>query len=257
MLIDTHVHLSDKRFDDDREEVIKGFAQNNLEKVITVGYDFNSSTQGFDLSQKYESVYVAIGVHPHDAENYTEEFEVFARSVAQNKKVVSIGEIGLDYYNNPVPKFVQKQVFVRQLQLADELKLPVIIHVRDAYQDAIDILKEYRHLLKHSGVMHCYGGSLELAQEVLKLGLYLGFDGPITFTNSNVADKVVKHLPKDKVLIETDCPYLAPHPYRGQRNEPKYVALVASKMSQVFEMDEQELIKQTNENAKNLFFKLK
>jgi len=256
MLIDTHVHLTDDRYKDDLQQIIDNFAENNVEKVINIGYDLNSSKGGYELSQKNERIFAAVGVHPNDASEYNAECEAFIRRVANNKKVVAIGEIGLDYYWNKENKDLQKQVFIKQLELANELNLPVVIHVRDAYGDVLELLKEHKHLLNNSGVMHCFGGSLEYAKEVLKLGLYLGFDGPITFKNSNTAEEVLKYLPKDKVLIETDCPYLAPHPFRGSRNEPKYVNLVAKKMAETFGITEQELIEQTNKNAKKLFKKL-
>ncbi|MGD9901557.1 MAG: TatD family hydrolase [Spirochaetales bacterium] len=256
MLIDTHVHLNDDRYSGDLDEIVTNFKADNLEKVITIGYDLNSSKKGFEIASKYDEVYVAFGVHPHDALNYSEDFENFVTKNASNKKVVAIGEIGLDYYRNDVPKEVQKEVFVKQLKLANKVGLPVIIHIRDAYEDALKVLKDNKNLLNNSGVLHCYSGSLEYAQEVLKLGLYFGFDGPITFTNSNIAEKVLKHLPHDRVLIETDCPYLTPHPFRGQRNEPKYVGLVAKKLAETFEMSENEAINLTTKNAKALFTKL-
>ncbi|PKK95775.1 MAG: hydrolase TatD [Tenericutes bacterium HGW-Tenericutes-4] len=257
MLIDTHVHLTDERYSEDRTNVIENFKHNNVEKVINIGFDFLSSKQGFELSQNHKEVYVALGIHPCDAASYTQEFNEFVKEIANNKKVVAIGEIGLDYHYGTNEKELQKQVFIKQLELANECKLPVVIHVRDAYEDVLNILKEHKHLLGHSGVMHCFGGSLEYAKEVLKLGLYLGFDGPITFKNSQICERVLQHLPIDKVLIETDCPYLAPHPYRGTRNEPKFVSLVAQKMAETYKISEQECILKTNQNAKNLFKKLR
>ena len=256
MLIDTHVHLTDTRYDEDRTKLINELKENNLEAVINVGYDFESSKEGFALSQKHNEVYVALGIHPSNAEEYNEEFEAFVTEVAQNNKVIAIGEIGLDYYRGKETKKLQKEVFVKQLKLANKFNLPVIIHVRDAYEDALSVLQQNKHLLNNSGVMHCYGGSLEYAREVLKLGLYFGFDGPITFKNSHIAQKILKHLPKEKVLIETDCPYLTPHPYRGQRNEPKYVDLVVEKMAESFNVTKEECILLTNNNAKTLFKKL-
>ena len=256
MLIDTHVHLTNEAYKEDRENILNTLKQNGLEKVINVGYDVLSSKEGFLLSQKYDNVYVALGIHPYSVEEFNDDFVKFIKEVAQNEKVVALGEIGLDYFRGKENSEVQKKVFIEQLKLAYECKLPIIIHVRDAYEDVLNILKENKHLLAYSGVMHCYGGSLEYAKEVLKLGLYLGFDGPITYKNSQTADRVLQHLPKDKVLIETDCPYLTPHPYRGTRNEPKYVSLVAKKMSETFMLSEEECILLTNKNAKTLFKKL-
>jgi len=256
MLIDTHVHLTNDAYEEDRENILNSLKQNGLEKIINVGYDVLSSKEGFLLSQKYDNVYVALGIHPYSVEEFNEDFVKFIKEVAQNEKVVGVGEIGLDYFRGKENSDIQKKVFIAQLKLAYECKLPIIIHVRDAYEDVLNILKEHKNLLAYSGVMHCYGGSYEYAKEVLKLGLYLGFDGPITYKNSQIADKVLKHLPKDKVLIETDCPYLTPHPYRGTRNEPKYVSLVAKKMAETFMMAEEECILLTNKNAKALFKKL-
>jgi len=218
MLIDTHVHLSNDCYKDQLQNIIKNLENNNIEKVINVGFDFNSSKKGFKLSQFYENVYSALGIHPNNASEYSAEFEQFVDECASNKKVVAIGEIGLDYYRDKSQKELQKQVFIKQLKLAHKHKLPVILHVRDAFQDVLEILTEYKHLLSNSGVMHCYSGSLEFAQKILQLGLYLGFDGPITFKNSKIATNVVKHLPINKVLTETDCPYLTPHTYRGKQN---------------------------------------
>jgi|LGOV01.1.fsa_nt_gb TatD DNase family protein len=257
MLIDTHAHLNDARFESDLKKIIDELADNNLEKVINVGYDLASSKRVFELSQNNERLFAIVGVHPHDAKNYTEEFEIFAKSVADNKKVVAIGEIGLDYYHNLSTKPQQKDAFIKQLILANELKLPVVIHVRDAYGDTLEILQNNKHLLNSGGVMHCFSGSLEFAREVFKLGFVVSFGGPVTFTNSKIAQNVVKHLPMDKILLETDCPYLTPHPHRGTRNEPKYVGLVAKKIAEVFEISETELIAITNKNAKRVFSKLK
>lgn len=256
MLIDTHVHLNSERYNEDRLKLINEFKENNLEKVISVSYDMKSSKDNFELSQKHKKVYCALGMHPHDAKEYCSELDNFIKDKSSNVKVVAIGEIGLDYYYDLSPREIQKQVFVKQLEIANELGLPVIIHIRDSFGDALEILKENKHLLNNSGVVHCFSGSLEFAKEMLKLGLYLGFDGPITFKNSNLAEKVVKYLPIDKILLETDCPYLTPAPHRGERNEPKYVALVAKKVAEVFEIDEEQLIAQTNKNAKALFKKL-
>ena len=193
MLIDTHVHLTDDRYKEDLKDIIDAFEENNIEKVINIGYDLTSSKAGYELTQKHERIFAALGVHPNDASEYNDECETFIKQVAGDKKVVAIGEIGLDYYWNKENKDLQKQVFIKQLQLANELNLPIVIHVREAYGDMLELLKEYKHLLNNSGVMHCFGGSLEYAKEVLKLGLYLGFDGPITFKNSNIAEEVVKY----------------------------------------------------------------
>ncbi len=260
MIIDTHVHINDKRYDKDREKLIKEFESNNLESVIAVGFDLQSSKEVFDLSQKHNNIYSAIGVHPHDAKDYVNNFEVienFITKNANNKKVVAIGEIGLDYFRNESSKEEQVAIFENQIKLANKVGLPIVIHCRDAYGDTLEILKKNKQYLNNGGVMHCYSGSVEFAKEVLKLGFYISFAGPVTFKNAGKLIDVVKSVPFDKMLIETDCPYLCPEPKRGQRNEPKYVRYVADKIANILEKSYSECYAQFTKNTKEIFKKMK
>lgn len=229
MLIDTHVHLNDPRYKGEVDEIINSFPRDNLLKVICVGYDRVSSVLAYEQSKKYNNVYAGIGIHPHDSKNINEDDYTYFKSIATDRKVVAYGEIGLDFYYDHSERDVQEKAFIEQLHIANECSLPVILHVRDAYQKAYDILREYRGLLNNSGVMHCYSGSAEMVKQYVDLGLYISFSGVITFKNSKKED-VVKAVPLDRLLVETDCPYLSPAPYRGSKNYPKYVNCVAEQI---------------------------
>ncbi len=252
MLFDTHAHLDDKRFDDDRDELIRGLPERGVSRVITPGIDVDSSKKCVDLADKYDIVYAGVGIHPHEASKLEDNYLDQLRTMAQNKKVVAIGEIGLDYYYDFSPRDIQKQRFIEQIELAAELKLPIIIHNRDSHEDMLNILREHKDLI-NGGVMHCFSGSWEMAKIVLDLGLYISLAGPVTFKNAKKPVEVAKNVPLDRLLIETDSPYLTPVPYRGKRNDPGHVALVAQKIAEIRGITAEEVGRITTENALNLF----
>lgn len=252
MLFDTHAHLDDKRFDDDRDELIRGLPERGVSRVITPGIDVDSSKKCVDLADKYDIVYAGVGIHPHEASKLEDNYLDQLRTMAQNKKVVAIGEIGLDYYYDFSPRDIQKQRFIEQIELAAELKLPIIIHNRDSHEDMLNILREHKDLI-NGGVMHCFSGSWEMAKIVLDLGLYISLAGPVTFKNAKKPVEVAKNVPLDRLLIETDSPYLTPVPYRGKRNDPGHVALVAEKIAEIRGITVEEVGRITTENALNLF----
>ncbi len=257
-MIDTHTHLDFKEFDHDREEVIKRFFENGGEKLINVGCDMHSSGRSIDLVRKYENIFASIGVHPHDANTVDEAVLNKLKELAVQPKVIAIGEIGLDYFRNLSPKEKQIKAFKIQIELAENHKKPIIIHCRDAYVELLEILKSYK-TSGWQGVIHCFLGSWQIAEELLKLGFYIGFTGAVTYvkritlTSEPEIFKVIKNMPLDKILIETDCPYLSPVPHRGERNEPLFVKYVAEKIAEVREVDVREIEKVTSGNARRLF----
>ena len=257
MIIDSHCHLSDARLKDRQEEIISSLSANGIESVFEVGWDLQSSKDALELSRKYSQVWAAVGTHPHDAKSYDDESESFYKRAAQDKKVIAIGEIGLDYYYDLSPRDVQRRVFREQLELAHALSLPVALHVRDAYGDCLDILKSSRHLLAHGVLLHCYSGSAEMVREFSALDCYYAFGGAITFKNARHNLEALAAVPRDRLLLETDSPYMTPVPYRGKTNFPKYVGLVADKMAQVLSLPREEVERITAENTKRLFFKMK
>ncbi|MDF2636707.1 MAG: hydrolase, TatD family [Pelosinus sp.] len=251
MLFDSHAHIDDEKFDADREEVIQRAIENGVTGIINVGACMASSARSIALAEKYKSVYAAVGIHPHDAINALEaDYEQLAQWATLDK-VVAIGEIGLDYYYDFSPRDVQHSVFVRQLDVARQTDKPFIIHDRDAHGDLLDILKKEAKGLK--GVLHCFSGSLEMAREVIKMGYYISIAGPVTFKNAAKLPEIVAKVPLERLLVETDCPYLTPQPYRGKRNEPAYVKLVAQQVADLRGMELTDLAKATSENVRSLF----
>lgn len=252
MFFDTHAHLDDERFNDDRNELIRGLPSRGVSRVINPGIDIDSSNKCIDLSQKYEILYAGIGIHPHEADNVEDGYLDVLGTMAQHKKVVAIGEIGLDYHYDFSPREIQKKCFVEQIELSAKLKLPIIIHNRDSHQDMLDILKSNKELLV-GGVMHCHSGSWEMTKILLDLGLYISLGGPVTFKNAKRPVDIAKNIPLDRLLIETDSPYLTPVPYRGKRNDPGHVGLVADKIAEIRGMDVEEVGQITTQNAIKLF----
>ncbi|NLN14518.1 MAG: TatD family hydrolase [Tissierellia bacterium] len=252
MFIDSHAHLDDSRFDGDRDILIKSLKDNDIELVINIGADLQSSIDSLKLADKYDNIYATIGVHPHSAKEVTEETLEEFRKLAKHPKVVAIGEIGLDFYYDNSPRDIQRKWFREQLKLAKELNLPVVIHSREATKETYDIIKEEQDGTLR-GVLHCFSASKEVAMEYIKLGFYISLAGPVTFKNARVAKEVAKAVPLDKLLIETDCPYLAPEPNRGRRNEPKYVRYVAEKIAELRGIPVEEVAEQTRKNTKELF----
>lgn len=252
MLIDSHVHLDDKRFNRDRDRIIRELKSNGIELAINIGADLQTSIASVSLAEKYDNIYATIGVHPHSAKEVDESTMEILKSFASRDKVVAIGEIGLDFHYDNSPRDVQRKWFIEQLKLAKEVDLPVVIHSREASQETFDILKEAQDGSLR-GVLHCYSGSPEMAKEYIKLGFYISIAGPVTFRNARVLRDVAKAVPLDKLLIETDCPYLTPEPHRGKRNEPIYVKYVAGTIADVKGISYEELAKATNKNTKELF----
>ncbi|HHV38486.1 MAG TPA: TatD family hydrolase [Tepidimicrobium sp.] len=252
MLIDSHVHLDDGRYDRDRDHLISSLKENGVDLVINIGADLQSSIRSVSLSEDYDNIYAAVGVHPHSTKEMSDSTIDTLKSLASRDKVVAIGEIGLDFYRDLSPRDIQRQRFIEQLELAKEIDLPVVIHSRDAAGATFDILKEAQDG-NLEGVLHCYSGSMEMAMEYIELGFYISLAGPVTFKNARVPKEVAKAVPLDRLLIETDSPYLTPEPYRGKRNEPIYVRYVAGTIAELRGISFEEVANRTSENARRLF----
>ncbi|MBZ9684940.1 TatD family hydrolase [Clostridium estertheticum] len=231
MIFDSHAHYDDDAFNEDREKIILGLKDKGVIGVLNCGASLEGARRSVELSSEYDFIYSAVGIHPEYAGIVNEEVIEELRNLAQNPKVKAIGEIGLDYYyeENP-PRDIQKAAFKLQMELARELKLPVVIHDRDAHKDTLDILKEFPEVI---GTVHCFSGSVEFAVECLKLGYYIGFTGVITFKNAKKIAEVAKVVPMDRILVETDCPYMAPEPNRGKRNQSDYIEFIIEKISEI------------------------
>lgn len=251
-LIDTHAHLNDSRFSKDLPDVIGRAAHAGVSTIINVGFDLDSSQAAVDLAQKYKSVFATVGVHPHDAGRVETGWADRVRSLATEKKVVAIGEIGLDYYYNHSSAQAQEAVFREQIRLAKELGLPVIVHDRDAHEEVLTILRE-EQAWEAGGVFHCFSGDVSFVHKCLELGFYISLAGPVTFKNAKDLQAVATEIPSNRLLIETDSPYLAPVPYRGKRNEPAYVTAVVHHVSKLRGESIQDVAAQTSENARKLF----
>ncbi len=250
--IDSHAHLDDERFDEDREELINSLQENGIEAVLNPGADLKTSRAAVALADKYPFIYAAVGCHPHDSKFMDDDTMNIFRELAKDKKVLGIGEIGLDYYYDNSDRETQKIWFREQIRLAKELDLPYIVHDRDAHEDIIRIMKEEYHSGTR-GILHCYSGSVEMAREFMKLGFYISLGGPVTFKKAKTPKMVAKEVPMERLLIETDCPYLAPEPFRGKRNEPKLVKHVAEEIAEIREVTASEIAEKTKENFKRLF----
>lgn len=252
MLFDSHAHLDDSRFDEDRDAVIKRAKEKGVQYILNPGADLNTSINAVSLAEEYDMIYAAVGVHPHDVKDMDEATLGIIKSFTSKEKVVAIGEIGLDFHYDHSPREDQRKWFRRQIELAKEVKLPIIVHDREAHGEVFDILKEYK-AGEFGCVMHCYSSSLELAREYVKRGIYISLAGPVTFKNAAKTYEVAKEIPLEWLLVETDCPYLAPIPYRGKRNEPAYVRQVAEKIAEAKGISFEKVAQQTNENARRLF----
>ena len=251
-MIDTHSHLFEDEFKDDLIECIERCKANNVNQIILVGFSVETNEKAQKLSKEYDIFYPTAGLHPSEAtSNYQKDFEYLVDFINNNNKIYAIGECGLDYHWTKENIDYQKELFKLQCELAIKLDLPVIVHSRDAQQDTFDIIKSYNGKLK--GVMHCYSGSLELAKEYVKLGFYVSLGGPVTFKNAIEPKRVAKEIDINRLLIETDSPFLAPHPNRGKRNESSYVKLVLEEIASLRDISAEELDKITTENAKKLF----
>ncbi len=251
-LIDTHAHVADSEYDEDRDAVLARARAAGVQLVINVGYDAASSRRSLALAEREDMVYAAVGFHPHDAAAVSEESYSELRRWCAQPKVLAIGEIGLDYYRELSPRGLQAAVFRRQVALARELRLPVVIHDRDAHEDVLAILSE-DGARGVGGVMHCFSGDETLARRVLDLGFYIGLDGPVTFKNGQTAQAVARLVPADRLLLETDSPYLTPVPFRGRRNEPAHVRLIAEAIAELRGISLDQLAEITTANARRLF----
>lgn len=252
---DNHAHLSDEKFDEDREELICNIKEAGVESFISAGYSVESSKQGIALSQQYDFIYTTCGVSPNDIPQTEEELwkmlDEIKELAKQNEKVVAIGEIGLDYYWNQENKELQRQAFIKQIKIANDLNLPIVIHTREAVMDTLEILKA--HPVNKKGVFHCCPFNRELVKEALKLDFYISFAGPTTFKNSKNANEIIEMVPNDKILIETDSPYLSPEPLRGRRNDPRNVRYIAQKILEVKGLRLEEVANMTYENAERIY----
>lgn len=248
-IFDTHAHYDDSRFDEDRDELISSLKEKGVSHIVNCGCDLRSSLTTLSLAEKYSFIYAAIGVHAHEAEDTTEGDLAEIEKLYSNSRVVAVGEIGLDYHYDFSPRERQLEIFERQLILANKLDLPVIIHDREAHEDTMNLLKKHRP----KGVVHCFSGSAEMAKEIVKLGMYIGLGGAVTFKNAKKPVEVAEYLPPDRLLLETDAPYMTPVPFRGQRCDSSHIAFTAEKIAGIKGIDTQELINTANENAKRLF----
>jgi len=251
-MIDSHAHYDDEQFDADRDEIILKAVEAGVTGIINAGCDVESSRLAIALSEKHREVYAAVGVHPHEVSSCDENTLSVIEELAKCNKVVAIGEIGLDYHYDFSPRDLQKEWFSKQLELAAKLGMPVIIHDRESHQDVLDIVKSFRSQ-NITGVFHCFSGSVEMAREVLGLGFYLGIGGSLTFRNARKPADVVKYAPMDRLLVETDCPYLAPEPHRGKRNWSGYLPYVIEKIASIKDMEYSEVERITSDNARRLF----
>lgn len=252
-LVDTHTHLNDAKFSEDCESVIARAREVGVTRMINMGDTLASSERAVTLAEAHEGLYAGVGIHPEEAFEMTAREDDILAAWATKPEVVAIGEIGLDYYweKDPDKRRLQQRIFIRQLDLARQLHLPVCIHDRDAHGDTLAILKREARGIR--GVLHCYSGSLEMARELLKLGWYLGVDGPLTFKNAAKLPEIVRAMPLERLLVETDAPYMAPVPMRGKRNEPSFVRFVAAKVAELRGLSFEEVARVTTCNAENLY----
>lgn len=254
MLIDTHCHLNDEQLENDTKDIIERAKEHNVKKLVCVGASLSSSVKAVEIANEYDNVFAVIGVHPDDANTFNDDILDKLRELAKNnKKVVAIGEIGLDYHFVQDNKEAQKQCFIKQIELANELDLPIVIHTRDAMGDTLDIVRKYKDKIKKGGIFHCFHGSKEVLCEINKMGFYVSYGGAITFNNANSLREIVKQTPLDKILTETDCPYMAPVPLRGTINEPKNIDLIFEKMCEIKNISKNELEKIIENNTKKIF----
>jgi TatD DNase family protein len=250
-VIDTHAHLQWPDFDKDREEVIKRAFSAGLQAIVSIGYDLNASREAVRIAEGHDRIYAAVGIHPHNAKTVDTESLEALRKLAQNRKVVAVGEIGLDYHRDLSPRVKQKEAFEKQFALARELRLPVVIHDREAHADVLQLMHSFASSV--AGVMHCFSGSVEMAKEAIDQGYLISLAGPVTFPNATNLHRVAQWLPEESIVLETDCPWLAPQSKRGKRNEPAFVLETARKVAELKGIPVEELIQITSQNAKQLF----
>ncbi|MBP3684620.1 MAG: TatD family hydrolase [Oscillospiraceae bacterium] len=251
MLFDTHAHMDDHAFDTDREELLASLPEQGIALLMNPGCSLASSRNTDRLSREYDYIYAAVGSHPDVADEVNEAvLEEYRMLCKQNPKIKAIGEIGLDYHYEDIPREIQLRAFRMQMQLAKELNLPVIVHEREAHEDGMKVVAEFPEA---TGVFHCYSGSAEMAKELVKRGWYIGFTGVLTFKNARKAVEVASAIPLDRIVLETDCPYMAPEPFRGKRNDPGKLYRMAEKLAQIRGMTVEEIHTITTENGKRLY----
>ncbi|GLI51208.1 deoxyribonuclease [Tepidanaerobacter syntrophicus] len=249
MFVDVHAHLDDEAFDTDRQEMIKKIEEAGI-IVVNAGSDMASSRFSVKLAEEFDFIYACVGIHPHEAKKVEKDYLTELEELAKSPKVIAIGEIGLDYYYGSSEKDAQQKVFREQIELAKSLNLPVVVHDRDAHKDTADILKNIK---PERGLMHCYSGSLEMAQEFIEMNFYFSFGGVITFKNAKRPKEVAAKLPSDRILLETDCPYMSPEPYRGKRNDPTRIPIIAAQMAALRGVMLEEIERITYSNFNRLF----
>ena len=251
MLFDTHAHVNDPAFDEDRESLLASLPENGISYMLNAGCSLASSYDCIALAEKYPYIYASIGTHPDTADEVNDGvLEQYRQMCKAHPKVKAIGEIGLDYYYETIPREVQMKAFRMQMELARELNMPVIVHEREAHQDGLDIIREFPQV---KGVFHCYSGSAEMARQLVKLGWYIGFTGVLTFKNARKAVESAQAIPLDRIVIETDCPFMAPEPFRGKRNDPSKVIKVAERLAELRGISVEDAIRITCENGKRLY----
>ena len=250
MIFETHAHLNDPAFDEDRDFLINNLPQKGIEAVMNVGCCLESSHDCIALAEKYPFVYASVGSHPDSADEVNEEVIEKYRQMASHPKVLAIGEIGLDYYYETIPREIQQKAFRMQMELAKELDMPVIVHERNAHDDGMRIVKEFPTV---KGVFHCYSGSAEMARQLVNMGWYIGFTGVLTFKNARKAVETAESIPLDRIVLETDCPFMAPEPFRGKRNDPGYLYRMAERLAEIRGISVEEVHAVTTDNAKKLY----
>jgi len=252
LIFDTHAHYDDERFDEDRDTLLKQLHQEGISYILNASASPESLEDSIELSEKYPFIYAALGIHPHDADKMNEDLIDKIRVLSKKDKVVAIGEIGLDYYYDNSPRDTQKYWFERQIELAKELKLPIIIHDRDAHEDTVNILKK-TDAGQVGGIFHCFSGSAQMALDMIKLNMHISIGGPVTFKNARKTIEVVQAVPLEKLLVETDSPYLSPEPFRGKRNNSGYLVHIIRKIAEIKGISESEVAEATLANAKKVF----
>lgn len=249
LIFDSHAHYDDAKFDNDRDELIKSMLDKNVNTIINCGIDIDNSNKCINISKRFERVYCALGVHPHEADSVNNDFIEKLKNLFDFKKAIAVGEIGLDYHYDFSKRENQIDIFEKQIKLALEINKPIIVHDREAHKDTLDLLKKY----KPKGVIHCFSGSVEMAKEIINLGMYIGIGGAVTFKNAKKIVDVVKQTPLTRILLETDAPYMTPVPYRGTRCNSEHILFTAQKISEIKCIDTNKILEDSTKNACNLF----
>ncbi len=251
-LVDTHTHLNDEKYAGDLPDVIERARNAGVTEMIVCGYDLENSKKAVKIASEYNGITATAGIHPHNASDWDDALEDEMKAIASDENVVAWGETGLDYYHDHSPRDVQKEVFYKQIGLAFEARLPLVIHSREAAEDTFNILSEMKNSI-HAAVVHCFSENAKYAKLMLDMGFYIGIDGPVTYDKTGRLESVVDYVPLDRLLLETDCPYMAPVPHRGKRNEPAYTLHIAEAVAKIKQIPVEEVAQKTTENSKRLF----